>query len=50
VAQQDICKIAHPTSLRYALLITSGIYALGTFFFLLTGRWLKNDMVAKPAG
>jgi MFS family permease len=50
VAQQDICKIVHPLSLRYALLITSGIYALGTFFFLLTGKWLKDDMVAKPGG
>ena len=50
VAQQDICKVVHPLSLRYALLITSGIYAAGTFFFLLTARWLKHDMVAKPGG
>lgn len=44
---QAVCAVAHPQSLQRSLLMTSGLYALGGGFFLLTCRWLKQDMVAK---
>ena len=43
---QAVCAIAHPKSLQNALLITSGFYATGGLFYLLTCRWLRRDMVA----
>jgi predicted MFS family arabinose efflux permease len=45
--QQDVCAVAHPQSLQRSLLITSALYGLAGFFFLITTRWLKRDMVAK---
>ena len=44
--QQAVCKVAHPESLRLSMLVTSCVYALSGFFFLLSCRWLKRDMVA----
>jgi MFS family permease len=41
------CAVAHPQSLQCSLLITAGLYAVGGGLFLLTCRWLKDDMVAK---
>ncbi len=46
-AQQDVCAIAHPQSLQRSLLITATLYAVSGFFFFLTCRWLRRDMVAK---
>ena len=45
-AQQDVCRIAHPESLRFSMVYTSISYALAGVFFLITCRWLKRDMVA----
>ena len=44
--QQAVCKVAHPESLRLSMLVTSCVYAVSGFFFLLSCRWLKRDMVA----
>jgi predicted MFS family arabinose efflux permease len=46
-AQQDVCAIAHPQSLQRSLLITATLYAVSGFFFFLTCRWLRRDMVAR---
>ena len=46
-ALKAVCASAHPQSLQRALLITAGLYTLGGGFFLLTCRWLRNDLVAK---
>ncbi len=45
-SQQEVCKIAHPESLRLSMLATSCVYMFSGFFFLLSCRWLKRDMVA----
>jgi MFS family permease len=45
---QAICKIAHPQSLQKSLWITAAFYGVGGAFYLLTVRWLKRDMIAKP--
>ena len=44
--EQGVCAAAHPESLQNSMLITSTFYALAGFFFLLTCRWLRRDMVA----
>lgn len=46
LAQQEVCKIAHPQSLQQSMLVTASFYAVGAFFFLITCKWLKRDMVA----
>lgn len=42
-----VCAQVHPQSLQKSLLITASLYALSGAFFLLTCRWLKQDLVAK---
>lgn len=42
-----VCAVVHPQSLQRSLLITAGLYTLSGAFFLLTCRWLKQDLVAK---
>lgn len=44
---QEVCAVVHPKSLQQSMLITAMLYAVAGFFFLLTCRWLKRDMVAK---
>lgn len=44
---ETVCAAAHPQSLQRALLITASLYVLGGAFFLLTCRWLRNDLIAK---
>lgn len=44
---QEVCAVVHPKSLQQSMLITALLYAVAGFFFLLTCRWLKRDMVAK---
>lgn len=46
-ALETVCAAAHPQSLQTALLITASLYAVGGGLFLLTCRWLRNDLVAK---
>lgn len=44
---EAVCATAHPQSLQQSLLVTASLYALSGVFFLLTCRWLKQDLVAK---
>ncbi|WP_293482432.1 MFS transporter [Phenylobacterium sp.] len=44
---EAVCAQAHPQSLQQSLLVTASLYALSGAFFLLTCRWLKQDLVAK---
>ena len=44
---QAVCNVAHPESLQLSLLLTSCLYAVGGLSFLVTCRWLKDDLVAK---
>ena len=44
---EAVCATAHPQSLQQSLLVTASLYALSGLFFLLTCRWLKQDLVAK---
>jgi MFS family permease len=44
---EQVCAAAHPQSLQQSLLVTASLYGLSGLFFLLTCRWLKQDLVAK---
>jgi len=48
-ARAQACDLAHGQSLQRAMLVTSGIYAVSGACFLLCGRWLQRDLVAKAA-
>lgn len=44
---EQVCAVAHPQSLQQSLLVAASLYVLSGAFFLLTCRWLKQDLVAK---
>ncbi|MCR5879602.1 hypothetical protein [Phenylobacterium sp. J367] len=48
VGQAELCATASAKSLQRAMLITSGLYAFGGLFFLISCRWLQRDIV-RPA-
>lgn len=45
--EQAACSAAHPGSLQRSMLFTSSLYLVAGLFFLITCRWLRQDMGAR---